>query len=226
MRECVSHDRGLSPLFKAWIKKSLNGAPVFWRGRSNRNGVAITFDDGPHPEHSPLVLDILRKEAAVATFFVNGNHALDHPDILKRMVDEGHEIGNHTYSHRRLKGLSRAEIADEIGKTREILEKVCGRVRLVRPPWGDIGLSLIFHTLGAGERLVLWTHDSLDSSSKSLSPKALVERMSSLPLRSGDILLFHDDYAHTVRALPAILADLRKRGFGLSRVSELIDGKY
>ena len=215
----------LPSFVKGWVKKNLNGAPIFWRGESDRNGIAITFDDGPHPEYSPMILDILKKDKAVATFFVNGNRVLEHPDIVRRMVDEVHEIGNHTYSHKRLKGLSLSEIADEIGKTRDILEKFCGRVTLIRPPWGTIGLSLLFYTLRAKERLVLWTHDSRDGSSKSLSPAVLAESVSNLPLCEGDIILFHDDCAPTVGALPSVLQDLRKRGFKPSKISELINKK-
>lgn len=211
---------------KGWVKKNLNGAPIFWRGISAKNEIALTFDDGPHPEYSPLILDILKKQNAVATFFVNGNRVLEHPDIVRRMVDEGHEVENHTYSHKRLKGLPLSEIAREIGKTRDILEETCGaRATLIRPPWGTIGLPLLFYTLWAKERIVLWTHDSGDSSSDPFSPAVLVERINNLPLRSGDILLFHDDYMHTVSALPRVLQNLRKRGFELSKTSELISRK-
>ena len=214
-----------APLLKAFIKAHFNGIPIYWRGESDINAIAITFDDGPHPLYSPEILDILRKEHASATFFVKGDQVLDHPDIVKRMVDEGHELGNHTYSHRRLNGLPLSEIANELGRTRDILEKICGRVTLVRPPWGAVGLSLLFYTLRSKERLVLWTHDSGDSSSRCLPPAALAERVADLPLRPGDILLFHDDYEHTVKALPSVLLDLRRRGFKLSKVSELIGRK-
>ncbi len=214
-----------APFVKGWIKNHLNGAPIFWRGESERNGIALTFDDGPHAEFSPLILDILKKKHAVATFFVNGNRVAEHPDIVRRMADEGHEIGNHTYSHKRLKKLSLSEIAGEIGKTRDMLQQICGKATLMRPPWGALSLSLLLYTLATRERVVLWTHDSGDSSSRTLSAALLADRVRSLPLRNGDILLFHDDYTHTVDALPAILDDLQARGFRLSGVSELIHMK-
>ena len=207
---------------KTFIKDNTTIGPVLWRGGSGRNSVALTFDDGPHPEHSPKILDALKKEGACATFFLNGSQVLEYPDIVRRMVAEGHEIGNHTFSHRRLRGLSLSEVADEIERTKTILEEICGKVTLIRPPWGTMSFLLLLYVIATKQRLVLWTHDSGDSSSKSMQPDALVTRIEGLPLQSGDILLFHDDYEHTVRSMPQILSNLRRKGVGLSTVSGLL----
>lgn len=207
---------------KGWIKRNLNGTLISWQGNSQENKIAITFDDGPHPRYSPIILDILRAEKVYATFFVNGNNVMKYPDIVRRMVDEGHEIGNHTYSHRRLKGLSLKEMEDEIGKTKEILKKICGKVNIIRPPWGSVSFLLLFYALRKREHLVLWTHDSCDSYSKLITPGFLVKRISQMPLCGGDIILFHEDNEHTALSLGEILVKISQKGFKFSRISDLI----
>ena len=99
--------------------------------------MALTFDDGPAERFTAQVLDILREQQVPATFFVCGENVEEHPDLLRRIVAEGHEIGNHTYSHLFVYFKSRRRIAEEIDRTQAIIEKVVGfRPSLFRPPYG------------------------------------------------------------------------------------------
>ena len=100
--------------------------------------IAITFDDGPHPSYTAQLLDGLKERGIHATFFVTGEHAELHPDIIERMFEEGHLIGNHTYSHIQLTKNNREKFRDELIKTNEILKEITGEeVQYVRPPYGS-----------------------------------------------------------------------------------------
>ena len=100
--------------------------------------IAITFDDGPHPYYTEQLLDGLKERGVVASFFVTGEHAELHPDIIERMINEGHLIGNHTYSHIQLTRNNRDKFRDELIKTNEILKEITGEeIQYVRPPYGS-----------------------------------------------------------------------------------------
>lgn len=99
--------------------------------------IALTFDDGPHPDYTAQLLDGLHKRGVKATFFVTGEHAELHPEIIKRMSEEGHIVGNHTYSHIQLKDSNKEEFKKELIKTNEIITGITGEeVLYVRPPYG------------------------------------------------------------------------------------------
>ncbi|MDE6607275.1 MAG: polysaccharide deacetylase family protein, partial [Lachnospiraceae bacterium] len=100
--------------------------------------IAITFDDGPHPQYTKQLLDGLKERGVKATFFVTGEHAELHPDIIERMNEEGHLIGNHTYSHIQLNSGNREEFKNQLIKTNEIISEITGNeVLYVRPPYGS-----------------------------------------------------------------------------------------
>ncbi len=129
--------------------------------------IAITFDDGPHPSYTEQLLDGLKERGVHATFFVTGEHAQLHPDIIRRMQAEGHIIGNHTYSHIQLTKNNREKFKEELIKTNEILKEITGEeVQYVRPPYGSWDKSFekelnVFP--------VLWTVDPLDWCSKNVN---------------------------------------------------------
>ena len=123
--------------------------------------IAITFDDGPHPQYTEQLLDGLKERGVKATFFVTGEHAELHPDIIARMSEEGHLIGNHTYSHIQLSAGNREEFKNQLIKTNEIISEITGKeVLYVRPPYGTWDKK--FET-ELNMFPVLWTVDTLDT---------------------------------------------------------------
>ncbi|MCH5344092.1 MAG: polysaccharide deacetylase family protein, partial [Acetatifactor sp.] len=131
-----------------------------FEGESDLKKIALTFDDGPHPYYTEQLLDGLKERGVVATFFVTGEHASLHPDVIKQMQEEGHLIGNHTYSHMQLTKRNREKFKEELMKTNEVIEEITGQeVIYVRPPYGtwdkkfEEELNMI---------PVLWTIDPLD----------------------------------------------------------------
>ena len=137
-----------------------------WLEAEDVKKIAITFDDGPHPSYTAQLLDGLKERGIHATFFVTGEHAELHPDIIERMFQEGHLIGNHTYSHIQLTKSNREKFKNELIKTNEILKEITGEeVQYVRPPYGSWDKSF---EKELNMFPVLWTVDPLDWSSRLL----------------------------------------------------------
>jgi peptidoglycan/xylan/chitin deacetylase (PgdA/CDA1 family) len=182
--------------------------------------VALTFDDGPSVPYTGQVLDILAKNHIHATFFICGANAERYPDLVRRIKAEGHEIGNHTYSHPYLYLMDRAKIADEIDHTQDVLQKISGgRPRLFRPPYGVRWFSLWPLLQERGLTMVLWSMRGYDGRlGASGIAEATLEQ-----LQPGGIILLHDgfethvaaevDRSATVRALPAIISGIRRAGY-------------
>ena len=182
--------------------------------------VALTFDDGPSVPYTGQVLDILAKNHIHATFFICGANAERYPDLVRRIKAEGHEIGNHTYSHPWLYLMSREKIADEIDHTQDVLEKISGRrPRLFRPPYGVRWFSLWPLLQERGLTMVLWSMRGYDA--KLGAPG--IAQTTLEQLQPGGIILLHDgfethkpaeiDRSPTVRALPAIISGIRRAGY-------------
>lgn len=179
--------------------------------------VALTFDDGPHPYYTEQLLDGLKERGVVATFFVTGEHAELHPDVIKRMSEEGHLIGNHTYSHIQLKESNRDEFKEELIKTNEILLGITGEeVLYVRPPYGSWDKS--FET-ELNMFPVLWNVDPLDwcSHNASCIAKKVVDKV-----EENDIILMHDYYDTSVTAALQIVDELLKEGYTFVTVEEIL----
>lgn len=197
----------------------------------HENVVAITFDDGPNPLYTPRILDILREKGVKATFFVVGLHVKKYPDIAKRIVNEGHDIGNHTYTHKDLVPSTRRMVLAQAHKTSQVIERVTGTSsNLFRPPRG-IYSSAVRRLLvdEEGYRFILWTVSSIDW--RKISPKAILRRIAR-HTRPGAILLFHDSGAlirregasreNTVESLPMVIDHLRSKGYEIVPVSEML----
>ena len=179
--------------------------------------VALTFDDGPHYAYTKILLDGLKEREVVATFFVTGEHALLHPDLVKRMKDEGHLVGNHTYSHMQLRNDNREEYKEELILTNEVLEEIIGEeIIFVRPPYGSWDKSF-------EEELnmipVLWTVDPLDWCSNSV--QCIVQNTMS-EVGDNDIILMHDYYETSVNAALEIVDELMEEGFTFVTVEEIL----
>jgi peptidoglycan-N-acetylglucosamine deacetylase len=191
------------------------------RMRSARPLLALTFDDGPHHSLTPQVLDILAARRIRASFFVIGNRADRNPRILRRMVAEGHEIGNHTWSHPRLVGLPDAAVLAQFDRTAQVVGDIVGRAPvLMRPPYGQITPAQRQMILSERQLpTVLWSVDPEDWR----RPSPLVVRQRILDqAHPGAIVLAHDIVASTVAAMPSTLDALIERGYAFVTVSELI----
>ncbi len=183
--------------------------------------VALTFDDGPHPQHTPRLLDILAAHRARATFYVIGTMVRRYPDIARRIVAEGHELGNHTWSHPTLSRQGDWTVLNEIDRTQEIIWQTVGHVPVTfRPPYGAITprQSRMLH---ADRNLptVVWTVDPQDWRRPG---SAVVARRMIDGARPGAIILAHDIHGPTVSAVPDAIAGLRGRGFDCVTMSELL----
>ncbi|WP_409485189.1 polysaccharide deacetylase family protein [Arsenicicoccus dermatophilus] len=201
--------------------------------RTSRPWVALTFDDGPDPAYTPAVLDLLRRYAARATFFLVGTNAAAHPDLVARIRREGHLVANHTHDHPDLTAIPAPEAGDQIRRGRAAVTATAGSAGepwLLRPPVGRTSRAVAGQAHAAGERQVFWT-DCLEATlhaGAAAGGRALGES-----LAPGAVVLAHDgghvagrwaqtyDRSATVEALPHLLAALRARGLTSVTVAEI-----
>ncbi len=185
----------------------------------NKPMVALTFDDGPTLKYTSAILDCLKENQASATFFVLGSRADDFPQLLQRMVLEGNEIGNHTFTHKQLTTLSKANIEEEISATQESIHDVTNRYpKVIRPPYGSKNDTVL--QCVQGKKLVTWTIDSEDWRSR--NAQTIVNKVIK-DVKDGDIILMHDLYASTAEAAIILIPKLQEMGFQLVTVSELYE---
>jgi len=183
--------------------------------------VAMTFDDGPHPKLTPRLLDMLKERNIKATFFVIGKCVAEYPDIAKRIVDEGHEIANHSWSHPQLTKLSSSAFDAEISQTTDAIVKATGvRPVTMRPPYGAINPALTKRLNEEyGLSVILWSVDPLDWKIRKSDHVSGHIIKNAAP---GSIILAHDIHASTVDAMPATLDALQSKGYKFVTVSDLI----
>lgn len=197
-----------------------------FRGRPGKKQVALTFDDAPDTVYTPQVLDILKRYHVKATFFVVGYRAAQHPGMVKRMIREGHVVGNHSYGHAYLKKLTRPEFIQEIEKAERILTPLTGYVpRLVRPPYGAVNDEQLSWLSGHGYLTVNWNVDPQDW--MGLPSQEILSRSLSAA-QPGSIILMHCGTGNggslkgTVGALPAMIEKLRGKGYQLVTLADLL----
>lgn len=182
--------------------------------------IALTFDAGPS-EDTPHLLDVLKEEKVPATFFLLGrDHVLKHPDTVRRIEAEGHEVANHTWSHEILTGKEPGEIRAELEKTQDAIERITGkRPRLMRPPQGrtDDEVSKVSEELGLSQ--ILWSATAKDYST---TDSALIRKRILDQAGQDGIILLHDIYKGTVPAVPGIIHTLKKRGYTFVTVPQLM----
>jgi peptidoglycan/xylan/chitin deacetylase (PgdA/CDA1 family) len=182
--------------------------------------IALTFDDGPDPVYTGMILNILKEKNVKATFFLIGNKMKKYPKITKRIFDEGHSVGNHTSDHLRMRGKSFKEVITNIALTEKIIDSLCGNTRkLFRPPWGLITQEQKDSLSKKGFKVILWNVDSKDFANQKYSPDMIVDIVRH-EAQNNDIILFHDSdhkgkksRMNTVIALPQIIDILRSRGY-------------
>jgi peptidoglycan-N-acetylglucosamine deacetylase len=183
--------------------------------------IAMTFDDGPSPETTPRLLDILKQRNIKATFFMIGQNAQANPTIVQRILAEGHEIGNHSWTHPQLSKLSDDRVTEEITKTQNAIKNACGYTPvLLRPPYGAItARQKDWIEKQFGLSVIIWSVDPFDWKRPGAS---VIEQRILAGARPGAIVLSHDIHKQTVDAMPATLDALAAKGFKFVTVSQLI----
>ena len=183
--------------------------------------IAMTFDDGPHGTQTPRLLDMLKQRGLKATFFVCGQCVAEFPQIAKRIVEEGHEIASHSWSHPNLIPMSEAGVRDQLDRTHAIVKQATGvEMKTFRPPYGNFTArqrNWAFATYGY--KTILWDVDTLDWQHRN---PARTEAIALAQTRPGSIILQHDIHKATVDAMPSTLDGLVAKGFKFVTVSELI----
>lgn len=183
--------------------------------------VCLTFDDGPHPEHTSRLLDVLKGEGVRATFFMIGREMERHPEVVRRIVADGHAVGGHSYSHGEPRATSARELAAEVERSQRVLERITGRrTRLFRPPYGKLTAGKLWRLWGAGQRVVLWNVDPKDFACRSTAE--LAERWDGSALRGGDVVLLHDNVPFAAEVLPAVVRSARRGGIEFGTVADWV----
>jgi len=191
-----------------WLPASL----VSTRGARADQALYLTFDDGPDSACTPVLLDLLREHDARASFFLVGRNVQRHPELVQRMVADGHRLGNHSYTHPPFASLSLAQQLKEIDATDRLLAGFDGvRQHRFRPPRGTFSLALTLHFAARGRNLTYWSYNSMDYLRR--PPAELIKRMRAVPPRPGEVILMHDDGDCSIRMLQTLLGEWASAGF-------------
>ena len=188
--------------------------------------LALTFDDGPDPYYTPVVLDILRKNNIKGTFFVTGINASLYPDIIRKIAEEGHTLGNHTYSHINMRTRSTYNILEELQITQDLVDRALGyhyKLKLVRPPYGEYDYIVSDILSHYGQIPVLWQIDSQDW--MGYGDYYVLDNLYRQSYRGGVILL-HDIYPAAGHILQEFIDHMNYRGFKFTTVEDLLYQKY
>lgn len=192
---------------------------VFLQGKQQMN-VALTFDDGPDSYYTPAILDILKEKKIPATFFVVGYKAKEHPEVIKRIVNEGHCLANHTWNHPDLSRLNSQAIDNQITITDNLLIAITGvHTNLFRPPYGAMSNNVLNKAKELGYKLVLWSVDPQDW--RGYSQETIVQKVMGA-VKPGGIVLLHCGYSGSLNGLRTIIDSLRDQGYNLVTVPQLL----
>ncbi len=188
---------------------------------TTENQIAITFDDGPHPQYTPQVLDLLKTYHAKATFFCIGKHMAAHPTIVKRIISEGHLLGNHTYSHSKSFGFfNTTKVKTELQQTIATVQKLTGKtMKLYRPAFGVTNPMIAKAVKELGVISIGWNKRSLDTTSR--SKEQILKRITP-NLNKGDIVLLHDTSEKSVQVLEQLLLFLQEKKMQSVTADELL----
>lgn len=188
--------------------------------------VALTFDDGPDDYWTPRVLDGLKEMNAKATFFCVGERVQANPDVFRRMIAEGHVVGNHSWNHANLSKIPIEQAKEQLIRTNEVIRRVGGvKPHLMRPPYGALSEPLIREAIRLDQLIILWNVDSLDWTQ---IPAEQVATNILSHTGPGAIILLHSaggegqSLQNTVNALPYVIRTLRDRGYRFRTVPELL----
>lgn len=195
---------------------------IYWHGSLDQKQVALTFDDGPSP-YTARLLDVLGANHVHATFFMIGKHVEQYPDVAKAVVQAGHAIGNHTYSHPDLTSEPELHVGAELARAEASIASATGvRPRLFRPPYGDEDRSTLHESRQLGYVAVEWSVNSKDY--RMPGTDAIVTNVLA-HVHNGAIVLLHDgggDRSQTVEAVARLIPQLQRRGYELVTIPELL----
>ena len=224
---------GMTVTYNSQLKRTLIETPTkrvsrrVAKGNTLQKYVALSFDDGPESHYTPQILDILKAKGVPGTFFVLGRQVQKYPEMLKRIVSEGHAIGNHTWSHRALPEITSSEVNNEIKKTQEEMFKTTGkRPDLFRPPFGALTRSDEHLVYELGFRQIFWSVDTLDWTGNSAEEILTIVHRDITP---GGIILQHnietdpDLLMGSIEALPKIIEQLQEKGYTFVTIQTLLD---
>jgi peptidoglycan/xylan/chitin deacetylase (PgdA/CDA1 family) len=197
---------------------------TIWYVQTDEPVVAFTFDDGPGPQWTSMVLDTLDAYQVPATFFMVGEHLTRYADLVKGRLDR-HDVGNHSWSHPDLAMLDAAQVGEQLGRTHDAIRKYTGRqAHLLRPPYGHVGGSTLLAADRSGYDIVLWTRQMHESAYVHNEAGQVAEIVNGV--RPGQIVLAHDvgtaDRLVALRHLGEMFTGLRQRGMRFVTVSELL----
>ena len=192
---------------------------VIWRGNTKRKEIALTFDDGPHPPFTQRLLRLLQQENVRATFFLVGKKLDKCPELARAMVQNGHEVANHTYNHVNLGKIDVAAVQHEIWLANASIRNACGQSPVCfRPPGGHHEPNVLQAANNMKMKTLLWTDDPADFARPGES--VIEERLIS-HVRSGAVILLHDGVEQTLNILPDLIARLRREGYRFVTTSEM-----
>ncbi|MBC8103124.1 MAG: polysaccharide deacetylase family protein, partial [Cytophagales bacterium] len=217
--------RGAYLSLRRFFREVLGPREGIWQARTSEKLVALTFDDGPNPlpYRTPALLDALKAADAAATFFVVGYRAEQCPDLLQRMVREGHEIANHSYSHPNLTYLTDFEIQRELCRTSVTVRDATGRrPRFYRPPGGNFNTKVVEAAEALGMSGAYWSVDGVKTELKPGATPAELTRFVADRVHPGTIILLHNAPTVTVAAVPSLVKALRAKGYTLVTMTELV----
>ena len=209
--------------FSVCAEEDINEVEIYRKKENEYKKIALTFDDGPHPRYTPQILDILDKYGIKATFFAIGINADRYPDTMEMVINRGHEIGNHTYTHPHVDRLDASTLYDEIEKCENALfNHTDCKTKLFRPPEGMIDGYVKSVIKQLDYKVILWDIDTMDWAHT--PPEEIADKVIS-KVSSGDIILMHDYISHyspTPEALERFIPILLEKGYKFVVVSELI----
>ena len=212
----------IHPEMSQWKAQKL----LITRVQTSDKVVALTFDDGPDPERTPVVLDKLRKYKVHATFFVMGRRAEQQAKLLQQMVAEGHEIGNHSYSHADFRNKSRSSLKDEIQRCNQTITRITAKkTTLFRPPGGFLSKDLVDLSHEEGMTVAYWSYQTDSKDWVNGKSAASIAQHVIRNIKPGQIILLHDGCPNgmqTAQAVTIILEDLKKQGYRFVTMSELM----
>lgn len=196
---------------------------AIFQGNPQKRMVALTFDATYGDNQTESLLTILANEGISATWFVSGIWAERYPELLRAVNAASHQIGNHSMTHPHMTQLNAEQMRSEIARATQAIEsRVAQRVTLFRPPFGEYNQTLLNVAAEQGLRTILWTVDSLDWQEPPPSPQEIANRVLG-SVKNGAIVLMHNAGRNTPAAVPIIIREIRRRGFGFGTVSQVLD---
>ncbi len=198
---------------------------------ATERAVALTFDDGPFPDATVALIHILAAHHVPATFLVTGRACERYPELVRMIDNAGHELGNHTYSHMRLTGLTDDQIKLELQSTTQIINQFTGKsVKWYRPPGGKLDSRVITIATELGLRLATWDINAQDAEApdKRLSPTELEAYQNRLlsKIAPGRIILMHNGSVGTLQVLPGLITALKSKGYHCVTLAKLVQNNH